>query len=114
MITNIFCLHIFLLILSYCYIRQEFIDIFSIIVYLWNNFKSKRYTLQQPKCSSYKVVMYIQKLHHFCNTSSPDDGPKSARKYLGNKQLGKIYQSIPAEYYEMNTAIKFIYTYKFR
>ena len=21
--------------------------------------------------------MYIQKLHHFCNTSSPDDGPKS-------------------------------------
>ena len=33
---------------------------------------------------SYKVVMYTQKLHHFCNTSSPDDGPKSGRKYLGN------------------------------
>ena len=27
------------------------------------------------------------------------------RKYLGNKQLGKIYQSIPAEYYKINTAI---------
>ena len=26
---------------------------------------------------SNKVVMYIQKLHHFCNTSSPCDGPKS-------------------------------------
>ena len=22
---------------------------------------------------SYKVVMYIQKLHHFCNTSSPNE-----------------------------------------
>ena len=49
--------------------------------------------------------MYIQKLHHFCNTSSPDDGPKSDRKYLGNKQLWKIYQSISAEYYIINTAI---------
>ena len=27
---------------------------------------------------SYKVVMFIQKPHHFCNTSSPDDGPKLA------------------------------------
>ena len=49
--------------------------------------------------------MYIQKLHPFCNTSSPDDGPKSGRKYLGNKQLWKIYQSIPAEYFKINTAI---------
>ena len=23
---------------------------------------------------SYKVVMYIHKLRHFCNTASPDDG----------------------------------------
>ena len=49
--------------------------------------------------------MYIQKLHHFCYTSCPDDGPKSGRKYLGKKQLLKIYQSIPAEYYKINTAI---------
>ena len=49
--------------------------------------------------------MYIQKLHHFCNTSSADDGPKLGRKYLGNKQLWKIYQSIPAEYFKINTAI---------
>ena len=55
--------------------------------------------------SSYKVVMYIQNLHPFCNTSSPDDGPKSDRKYLRNKQLWKIYQPIPAEYYKINTAI---------
>ena len=62
--------------------------------------------MQQPRCSSsYKVVMYIQKLHHFCNTSSPDDGPKLGRKYLENKELWKIYQSIPAEYYKINTAI---------
>ena len=49
------------------------------------DFKSKRYTIQQYRRStSYKVVMYIQKLHHFCNTSSPDDGPKLGGKYLGN------------------------------
>ena len=60
--------------------------------------------MQWPRCSSYKVVVYIQTLHRFCNTSSPDDGPKSGRKYLGNKQLWKI-QSIPADYYKINTAI---------
>ena len=49
--------------------------------------------------------MYIQKLHHFCYRSSPDDGPKSGKKYLVNKKLWKIYQSIPAEYYKINTAI---------
>ena len=69
-------------------------------------FKSKRYTLQRPRCSSsYKVVMYIKKLHHFCNTSSPDDGPKSGKKYLGNRQLWEIDQPIPSEYYKINTAI---------
>ena len=26
---------------------------------------------------SYKVVMYIQKLHHFCNPSSPDGWAES-------------------------------------
>ena len=46
--------------------------------------KNKRYTIQQCRhSSSYKVVMYIQKWHHFSNTSSPDDGPKSGRMYLG-------------------------------
>ena len=47
--------------------------------------KSKRYTTQQyRRSSSSKVVMYIQKLHHFCNTPSPDDGPKLGGKYSGN------------------------------
>ena len=49
--------------------------------------------------------MEKQKLHHFCNRSSPDDGPKSGKKYLGYKQSLKIHQSIPAEYYKINTAI---------
>ena len=48
-----------------------------------NTNKSKRYTLQWYRRSSYIVVMQKQKLHHFCNASSPDDGPKSGRKYLG-------------------------------
>ena len=47
--------------------------------------KSKRYTIEQyRRSSSYDVVMYIQKLHHFCNTSSPDDGPKLAESTLRN------------------------------
>ena len=54
-------------------------------IYRKVNSKSKRHTIQQYKRSSYKVVMYIQKLHHFCNTSSFDDGPMLGRKYLGNK-----------------------------
>ena len=29
---------------------------------------------------SYKEVMYIQNLQHFCNTYSPGDGPKLGRK----------------------------------
>ena len=49
--------------------------------------------------------MYLQKLHHFCNTSSSDDDPRLGRKYLGNN-LWKIYQPIPAEYHEINTAIR--------
>ena len=47
----------------------------------------------------------VQKLHRFCNISSPDDDPKSGRKYLESKHLWKIYLSIPAEYYKINTAI---------
>ena len=27
------------------------------------------------------LCMLKQKLHHFCSRSSPDDGPKSGRKY---------------------------------
>ena len=68
--------------------------------------KSKHYTLQRHRRSFYKVVMYIQKLHHFCNRSFLDDGPKSGRKYSGNNQLWKIHQPIPAEYYETNMAIR--------
>ena len=82
-----------------------YLNVFSDWHYLLNNFKSKYYTLQRSRCSSYIVVMYIQKLHPFCNTSSSDDGPKSGRKHMGNKHLWKIYQSIPAEYYKINTAI---------
>ena len=71
-----------------------------------NTFRSKRYTLQRHRRSaSYIVVMQKQKLHHFCNRSFPDNDPKSGRKYLGYKQLRKIHQSIPAEYYKINTAI---------
>ena len=50
--------------------------------------------------------MYIQKLHHFCNTSSSDDGPVLDKKYLGNNSLWKVYQPIPAEYHKINTAIR--------
>ena len=49
-------------------------------LFIETNSKSKRYTIQQyTRSSSYKVAMYVQKLHPFFYTSSPDDGPKSAR-----------------------------------
>ena len=48
--------------------------------------------------------MLKQKLHHFCNRSSPDDGPKLGRK-LGYIQLWTIHKSIPTEYDKSNTGI---------
>ena len=73
-----------------------YLDVFSYWHYLLNNFKSKRYTQQRPKCSSsYKVVMCIRKLHRFCNTSSPDDDLKLGRKYMGNKHYGKYINQFP-------------------
>ena len=50
--------------------------------------------------------MLKQKLHHFCNRTSPDDGPKSGRKYLGYMQLWIIHKSIPPEYDKSNTGIR--------
>ena len=53
--------------------------------------------------NSYKVIMYMQKLHSFCNTSSPDDGPRLGWKYLGNNKLWKVYQPIPTEHHNIDT-----------
>ena len=50
--------------------------------------------------------MQKQKLHHFCNRSSPDDGPKSGRKYEGYVKLWTIHKSYPAEYDKSNTEIR--------
>ena len=50
--------------------------------------------------------MQKQKLHPFCNRSSPDDDPKSSRKYLGYIQLEKIHQTFPDEYDKSSTAIR--------
>ena len=50
----------------------------------WTDSKSKHYPIQHyGRSSSYKVVMYVQKLHHFCNTSSCDDAQNLGRKSLG-------------------------------
>ena len=50
--------------------------------------------------------MQKEKLHHFCNRPSPDDGPKSGRKYEGYIQLWTIHKSINAEYDKSNTSIR--------
>ena len=66
----------------------------------------KSSTIQQHRrASSYEVVMYIQKLHPFCNTSYHDDVPKLGGKYLGNNYSWKIYKPIPAEYHLINSVI---------
>ena len=59
-------------------------------LFVETNSKSKRYTIHQYRSSSYKVIMYLQKLHHFSNTSSPDDGPKSGRSYLEITNYGRF------------------------
>ena len=46
-----------------------------------NKFNATQYN--STNAHFYKVVMYIQKLHHFCYTSSPDDGLKVGQKVLG-------------------------------
>ena len=81
-----------------------YLNVFSYWHYYRNTFKSIRYTLRWYR-RSYIVVMQKQKLHRFCNRSSPDDRPKSERKYFRYIQLWKIHQSIPTEYDKSNTAI---------
>ena len=49
--------------------------------------KSKKINATQYtsiKAHSYKVLMYLQKLHYFRNTHTPDDGRRLDRKYKGN------------------------------
>ena len=62
-----------------------YLNVFSYWRYLYKQVRKVNATqYNSTNAHSYKVVMCIQKLHHFCNTSSPDDGPKLGRKYLGN------------------------------
>ena len=62
-----------------------YLNVFSYWRYLYKQIRKVNATqYNSTNAHSYKVVMYIQKLHHFCNTSSPDDGPQLGRKYLGN------------------------------
>ena len=44
-------------------------------------FKSKRHNLQRQRRPYTVVNLLKQKLHHFCDRFSPDDGPKWGRKY---------------------------------
>ena len=57
-----------------------------LILSLFNetNLKSKRYTIHQYKRSFLPRSNVHKKLHHFCNTSSPDDEPRLGRSYQGN------------------------------
>ena len=107
-IIDIFCLHIFLLILSDCcidfivfdgnwliYFPSTFCPTLGLHLrrmYYKSNVTFLCILLLCKKKSIWAVAVcsvyfYIQRLHHFCNTSSPDDGPKSDRKYLGNKKI---------------------------
>ena len=62
-----------------------YLNVFSYWHYLLKQIQKANATqYNSTNAHSYKVVMYIQKLHHFCNTSFPDDGPLLGRKYLGN------------------------------
>ena len=59
-----------------------YLNVFSYWHYLQKQiWKVNATQYNSTNAHSYKVVMFRQKLHHFCNTSSPDDGPKLGRKY---------------------------------
>ena len=61
------------------------LNVFSYWRYLKKQIRKVNTTqYNSTNAQSYKVVMYVQKLHHLCNTSSPDDVPKLVRKYKGN------------------------------
>ena len=49
-------------------ISLNIIDILCLHIFFW-------------KTSLHSSNLLKQKLHHFCNRFSPDDGPKSGRKY---------------------------------
>ena len=118
-----FLLDPFILLYWFYHIRRELIDIFSIIIYFPSTFcptlghhQERMYykrdvtfvcTLPLYKKSIWAVavVMYIQKLYHICNTSSPDDGPNRAESTLDINNYGKYINRFPAEYYKINTAI---------
>ena len=100
-IIDIFCLHIFFWIRSYCRIRRELIYVLSIVVCISSTFcptlghyqgriyyKSDvtfvfayYYYVIASLVVIYSSNMRKQMLHHFCNRSSSDDGPKLGRKY---------------------------------
>ena len=62
-----------------------YLNVFSDWRYLYKEIRKVDATqYNSTNAHSYKVVMYIQKLYHFCNTSSFDDAPKFRKKYLGN------------------------------
>ena len=83
-IIDIFCLHVFLLILSNCRFDLMIFCGNWLINLPWLVISQVLSSKKYRRSSSYKVVMCIQKLDHFCNTSSSDDDPKLGRKYLGN------------------------------
>ena len=54
-----------------------YLNVFSYWRYLQRQiWKVNTTQYNSTNAHSYKVVMYIQKLHHFSYTSSSDDGPK--------------------------------------
>ena len=62
-----------------------YLNVFSYWRYLQKQTQKVNTTqYNSTNAHSNKVVIYLKKLHHFCNTSSLDDGPKLSRKYMGN------------------------------
>ena len=81
-IIDVSCLHIFFWIRSNS--RITFIVLIyalSIVVCIPSTLEYRRDLLKRQitLCNSSNILK--QKLHHFGNRSSPDDGPKSGRKY---------------------------------
>ena len=90
-------------------IRRELIYVLSIVVCIPSTFCPNLGPHQGgsiTKTPLHSSNMLKQKLHDFCNRSSPDDGPKSGRNYEGYIQLWTIQKSISPEYDKSDTGIR--------
>ena len=79
------------------------LNIFRYSIYLQTRMQCYNNTPVQI-INTYKVLIYMQMLLRFYNIHTPDDQPRSGRKYLGKDWLWLFHQTNPAWHRKINSA----------